>query len=119
MFSALVVGGCTKTGSTIGGAPGTAEDLERLRAVYAERDGNVVVGSVIGLLPEENLLAIGNVPVDRFFTGDNVSILDGNETTIAFARVVRRADGTVHASYTSQANARPPVEGDLVVRFPR
>ena len=119
VLAALTFAGCTKTVTTIGGAAGSQRDLERLRETYAQKDPKVVVGSVVGVLPEENLLAVGSVPLDRFFTGDPVSILDADEITIAFATVVRRAESTVHVKYISQPNARPPVAGDLVVRFPR
>lgn len=119
VLAAVAVCGCTKTTTTLGGAAGSQRDLERLRETYAQKDPKVVVGSVVGVLPEESLLAVGNVPVDRFFTGDPLSILDADETTIAFATVVRRSLDTVHVKYTSQPTARAPVEGDLVVRFPR
>lgn len=113
-----VVPGCTRTASSVGAAPATPQRLEEIRARYAAERPGTVVGPVIAVLPENNLVAIGDIPTDRFADGDLVSILDSAENTLAIGRVVRRLEDQVHVKYESRGNARTPVEGDVGVRLP-
>jgi hypothetical protein len=113
-----VLAGCHSRTQNVGGAPATPARLEELRAAYTMQRPGTVVGAVIAVLPEQSLLAVGDVPVDRFAEGDMVSIIDSKENTLAIAQVVRRLPDSVHVRYQSRENARAPLEGDIVVRLP-
>lgn len=122
LAAGLGLPGCQTKTNPAGGPPATPARLAEIRESYARQKPGTIVGQVTAVLREQNLLAVGDVPADRFARGDVVSILDGNEVTLAVGRVVRVDDkmqDPVHVKYESRADARPPMEGDVVIRLPR
>lgn len=98
-------------------APATAETVRDIREAFQKRDPSTIVGLVIAVLPENNLAAIGDVPVGEFKTGQVVTFIDSNQAIIAVGTVVNTTADTVHVKYTPQGEmARAPREGDLAVR---
>jgi hypothetical protein len=115
---ATVLTGCTRTPTSVGAAPATPEQLDAIRADLTARHPGTVVGTVTAVLPDDGFLAAGDVPTDAFFLYDLVSVLDSQKNTLAFGRVRAIRSDEVHVQYDPQPNARNPMEGDLVVRFP-
>jgi hypothetical protein len=97
--------------------PATAETVQQIRQAFQQRDPNTVVGLVIATLPESDLAAIGDVPVNKFKNGDLVTFIDSNQAIIAVGNVVNTTGDAVHVKYHPQGDAaRPPREGDLAVK---
>lgn len=97
--------------------PATAETVKNIREAYQQRDPSTVVGLVIATLPEQNLVAIGDVPVSQFQPGQLVTFIDSNQAIIAVGNVVNTTADAVHVKYQPQGEAsRPPREGDLAVK---
>lgn len=97
--------------------PATAETVSQIRAAYQQRDPSSVVGLVIATLPDKNLAAVGDVPVNQFKSGDLVTFIDSNQSIIAVGTVVNTTTDAVHVKFQPQGEAsRAPHEGDLAVK---
>jgi hypothetical protein len=97
--------------------PATAENVQEIREAYQKKDKSTVVGLVIAVLPENNLAAVGDVPVGEFKTGQVVTFIDSNQAIIAVGTVVNTTADAVHVKYVPQGEmSRAPREGDPAVR---
>ena len=94
--------------------PASAELRQNLQKVSP----NAAIGRVVAILPESNLIAIGDVQVSEFKVGDVVTLMGQEETPLANGKVISIVKDTLHVRYEPIANAtRQPIVGDLAIRF--
>jgi hypothetical protein len=90
---------------------------EDTRARYQKLYPDAHIGRVIATLPGDRLAAVGDVPVQQFRPGDVVTFV-GAEGTLVSGEVVAVMQDTLHVRYLEPAaGQRPPVVGDLAIRF--
>jgi hypothetical protein len=98
---------------------GTPLSLAAARDQLTRANPNAEVGSVVAVLPESNLAAVGDMPVTDFRVGDAVTFLDGNLNSLTLGTVVRIQNGNLHVRYDAPpAGHRLPEVGDIAVRIP-
>jgi hypothetical protein len=120
LAAAAALAGCQNKQQQAGppvAPPASAETVRQIRQAFQERDPSTLVGPVIATLPDADLAAVGDVPVDQFKNGDLVTFIDSNQAIIAVGNVVNTTADAVHVKYHPQGDAaRPPREGDLAVK---
>jgi hypothetical protein len=98
---------------------GTPLSLAAARDQLTRANPNAEVGSVVAVLPESNLAAVGDMPLADFRVGDAVTFLDGNLNSLTLGTVVRIQNGNLHVRYDAPpAGHRLPEVGDIAVRIP-
>jgi len=88
---------------------------QQLRSELMRADPNARIGFVTQVLPDAQLVAVRDVPVEDFARGDTVNFLDGNGQPLTTGTVERVLNGAVHISYDA-GGTRAPMPGDLAVR---
>jgi hypothetical protein len=98
---------------------GTPLSFAAARDQLTRANPNAEVGSVVAVLPESNLAAVGNIPVANFRVGDAITFLDGDLNSLTLGTVVRIQNGNLHVRYDAPpAGHRLPEVGDIAVRIP-
>ena len=120
LAAAAALAGCQNKQQQAGppiAPPATAETAQQIRQAFQQRDPSTLVGLVIATLPDADLAAVGDVPVNQFKNGDLVTFIDSNQAIIAVGNVVNTTADAVHVKYHPQGDvARAPREGDLAVK---
>lgn len=119
MVMAIAFGtGCARTARPEQPAPVASRDrVQQLRESYQRVNPNARVGVVTAVLPDENLAAVGDVPVGDFEVGQSMTITDANGDTLAIGQIVRITGDSLHLKYPAPpAGHRAPQVGDLAVR---
>lgn len=106
----LMAVGCTKH------EPPTTERVQEIREVYQTVDPKAKVGTIIAVLPEKGLAAVGNVPLDQVAVGDVMVILDAQQKIIGSGHVVAKTDDAAQISYDVTAQGRQVRVGDMAVK---
>jgi hypothetical protein len=118
LMSVVVVAGCQRKAAEGPVAPVPVGADARAR--IARLAPGAAIGTVIAVLAEDRLVAVGEVQVRDFHVGDVVSFMGGEEQPIGTGVVVNIVRDTLHVRYeASSAVGRAPVVGDLAVRFKR
>lgn len=95
--------------------PASAQDIARIRHDLRRDDPNAEVGQVDAVMTSNHLVAIKDVPVQDFPSGQAINIVDSQLKVVATA-VVDNVNGQyVVARY--QPVARDPRDGDLAIRL--
>ncbi len=92
--------------------------LMRIRDSLGKMDPSARVGQVDEVNPDENTASVGNIDTTGLAEGEIVTFLDGNQKPLTTGKIIRVLPGAIHVKYTAPlANGRPPIVGDLAVRF--
>lgn len=90
----------------------------RVRDALQRMDPTALVGQVNEVQPDKNTASVGNIATADFKEGDIVTFLDGNQKSLTTGKVIRVLPDALHVRYDAPlADGRPPVVGDLAVRF--
>jgi hypothetical protein len=117
--TAALIGGCASKAPPPDpiAPPASPETVQSIRQSFQTQDPSAVVGLVIAVLPDSNLAAVGDVPVDKFQAGQVVTFIDSTQRIIAVGNVVNMTADAVHVKYQPQGDQpRAPREGDLAVK---
>lgn len=109
--------GCQSSSKTMASHPISGDVLEQMRAEFAITDAGVKLGSVDDVLPKEMLVKVGQVSAADFPMRTAVAIIDSNKQVVANGTVVEVFDTAVHVKYEAKNAARPPMVGDVAVKF--
>lgn len=116
LIAISIVAGCRSVRGQHAYRPASIEVLNQIRAHYASVDPNALVGRVVATLPQNGLIAVGDMPLDQFKIGDTLVIIDTKQKIVAAGKVVRMTDNALHLSYDVAPSGRDPRLGDLAVR---
>lgn len=90
----------------------------RVRDTLQQMDPTALVGQVNEVEPDKNTASVGNIPTTDVKEGDILTFLDGNQKTLTTGKVIRVLPDALHIRYDAPLpEGRPPVVGDLAVRF--
>lgn len=89
---------------------------EDLKQAFLRVNPDVQVGTVAAILPDQDLLAINDLPLTQFEVGDTLVFLNEDQKIIAAGHVVRKTDTALHVSYSVKEDGSEPSIGDLAVR---
>ena len=91
---------------------------EEVRADLQKRAPDAIIGRIIAALPEERLVAVGEVNVADFRRGEGVTLYGTEDVTLGHGEVVEILADAVHVRYPPPPQVkRAPTVGDLVVKF--
>jgi hypothetical protein len=107
---ALISVGCTKH------KPASPEQVQQIRETYQSVDPHAKVGTIIAVLPEKGLAAVGDIPLDQVAIGDTLVILDSKQKIIGAGHVIEKTSDALQISYDVTAQGRKPRVGDLAVK---
>ncbi len=113
VLTSLVVTGCMSHKSA--GTPADDATLQQFRETYTRIDPAAKVGRVIAVLPENALVAVGDIKPDDVQKDDVLVFLNTRNQIIAFGHVVDKTADAIHLGYDVKADGRAPVVGDLAV----
>jgi pyruvate dehydrogenase E2 component (dihydrolipoamide acetyltransferase) len=92
--------------------------LDSARDQLKRANPNTEVGSVVAVLPEANLAAVGDVPTANFRIGDPITFLDDTLGDLTLGSVVAIENGRLHVRYDAPpAGHRAPQIGDFAVHI--
>ena len=120
VVTTTLAGGCASRNSNADeiAPPATAGTVQQIRATFQQQDPSTLVGLVIAVLPDNDLAAIGDVPVDQFQNNQLVTFIDSRQAIIAVGNVVNMTGDAVHVRYRPHGDQpRAPRVGDLAVRI--
>ncbi len=122
LLGAMIVSGAVNAGCTPKQeeepAPPAAPLGDDAVAAYRKKHPEVLVGKVMAVLPEHQLVSVGDVPAVDFKRGDAVVFLGGSNEQLTTGEVVNIVNDRVHVRYADpSAGGRAPQVRDLVVRF--
>jgi len=118
LILAGLVAGCTTTPKEQPIVTADSGTLARVRNDLQRMDPTALVGQVDEVQPDKNTASIGNIPTADIKEGDIVTFLDGNQKALTTGKVIRVLPESLHVRYEAPlTNGRPPVVGDLAVRF--
>lgn len=118
MVSLISVGfvvGCS-SGKHKSGTPADQAAVQQIRENYTSVDPHAKVGTVIAVLPDKALAAVGDLPVADFQIGDVLVLMDTKQQVIGAGHVVAKTADAVHIAYDVTAKGRAPQVGDLAVK---
>jgi len=93
------------------------DEYTALKNSYLAANPDAQVGRVAAVLPDQNRLAVADMPVSEFRKGDILSIVDAKLNPIADGTVVDVDSDMLYVQYTQAAgSAQPPAAGDLAIR---
>jgi hypothetical protein len=99
--------------------PASSATVQQIRASYARAYPESRVGVVIAALPEESLVAVGEVRGGDFRENQVVTFLDSDQRMLTTGTVVRLLEDSIHVRYDApQRDGREPRVGDVMVRTP-
>lgn len=116
ILAAAMIAGCqqNKKPTTPQPVPVTAETRQRIQRLAPD----AVIGQVIAILPEERLIAVGDLPIQDFKPGQVLSFIGGEPEPVGAGVVVSIVRDTLHVRYEPPPpGGRPPAVGDLAIRF--
>ncbi len=92
---------------------------DQMRQRIASLAPDALVGTVIAVLPEERMAAVGQIPVNQFRRGDVLTFLgEDRPEPITHGTVVDIVNDTLHVEYQPvKPDSREPAAGDLAIRF--
>ena len=85
-------------------------------AAYRRKHPDALIGRVVAIRPQDQLVSVGDVPVVDFRRGDAVTFLSGSDQQIGNGDVIDIMNERLIVRY-AQGGGREPRVGDLVVRF--
>ncbi|HYO10487.1 MAG TPA: hypothetical protein VER17_16075 [Tepidisphaeraceae bacterium] len=100
--------------------PASPETVEALRRGYSQSYPNSRLGVVVAARPQNQLVAVGQIPLDTLADNQVVTFMDANQRVLTTGTIVRLLpeSAQVHARYDAPtANGREPRAGDIMVRF--
>lgn len=94
--------------------PVTGETRTRLQRLAPHS----VIGRVVAVSAESQLVSVGDVQVQDFKRGDVLTFMGGEDTPLADGEVIAINKDTLHVKYVQASHSpRAPGVGDLAVRF--
>jgi hypothetical protein len=94
--------------------PAGAESRKELQKLAPD----AVIGQVVAVLREAQLVAVTGIPLNQIKVGDVVTFMGGEPAPVDAGVVKAIVNGAVQVRYDEPpAGGRPPVVGDLVIRF--
>jgi hypothetical protein len=94
-----------------------ADDYNALKTAYLSAVPDARVGRVAAVLPAEQRLAVGDIPVADFHKGDVISVVDAKLNAIADGTVVDLDADMLYVHYDPVTVGSPqPLVGDLAIR---
>src|SRR5690242_15947563 len=88
--------------------------VQSLRDAFMQRNPNAKFGEVTAVLPQNQLAAVGDLPVDQFRRGDTITFLVGRNQYVN-GTIVAIRNGNLHVKYDAPAGGRDPQVGDAAV----
>src|SRR5439155_1158573 len=76
--------------------PVSSKQLEKLRKYYLKKYPDSRVGAVIAARPQDQLAAVGDVPVQSLAVGQPVTFVDDRRKVLTTGKVVRVLTDSVH-----------------------
>src|SRR5262245_39909193 len=87
----------------------TPQTLAALRTAYSHAYPDSRVGPVIGALPKDRLVAVGEVNPNDFRTGEIVTFIDSQQRVLTTGTIVRILPDQIHIQYDHpSAGGRDP-----------
>jgi hypothetical protein len=114
----LLAAGCrTQVAVNAPTTPADETTLTRIREAFKRIDPQSQVGTVIAIVPEDRLVAIGDVTVRDFVVGETIIFIDADSNPLVSGTVHNVLGDTVHVRYEPPtADRRAPRVGDLAVK---
>jgi hypothetical protein len=118
MATMWALGGCrAQVATTEPTTPADEMSLTRIREAFKRIDPQSQVGPVIAIVPEDRLVAIGDVTVRDFIVGETIIFIDADSNPLVSGTVNNVLGDTVHVRYDPPtADRRAPRVGDLAVK---
>ena len=91
-------------------------DVGSIKQAFSRVNPDVQVGTISVILPEQNLLAITDLPLDQFAIGDTLVFMNRDQKIIAAGHVVRKTADALHVSYSTNELGIKPAVGDIAVK---
>jgi starvation-inducible outer membrane lipoprotein len=93
------------------------DQYSALKTSYLAANPDARLGRVAAVLPDQNRLAVADMPVADFRRGDVLSIVDAKFNPVADGTVVDMDSDMLYVQYTQAAGiTQPPAAGDLAIR---
>jgi len=91
--------------------------IARVRESFKRIDPESQVGPVIAAVPEDRLVAVGDVPVKEFTVGELLMFVDSDQNPLVSGTVTQITGDALHVRYDPPAaGRRVPNVGDLAVK---
>lgn len=113
VLTSLLVCGCKAYRQP---TPADETTLQQIRESYTRVDPSAKVGRVIAVLPENALVAVGDVNPADFEMGDVLVFINTKQQVIAAGHVVEKTANAIHLNYDVKEDGRAPEVGDLAVK---
>lgn len=118
VLMSVVTVGCQRKAPTPAPTPVPVGSEAKARITRLAPDA--IVGTVVAVLAEDRLVAVGEAPVKEFHVGDVVTFMGGEDQPLGSGVVVNIVRDTLHVRYEAPPEGgRTPAVGDLAVRFKR
>jgi hypothetical protein len=114
VLTSLVLCGCK--GHKPAAIPADEATLQQFRDTYTRADPTAKIGRVIAVMPENRLVAVGDIAPADVQIGDVLVFMNTNSQIIAMGHVVEKTADALHLSYDVKSDGRAPVVGDLAVK---
>jgi hypothetical protein len=95
--------------------PAPIQAAESLRATLMRANPDAQVGIVAAALPDAQLVAVREAPVDQFKVGSTVQFVDVDRNPVGMGTVVLIKNDTLHVRYDTEGSRAPRI-GDLALR---
>lgn len=96
--------------------PADETTLQQFRETYTRVDPTAKIGRVIAVLPDNALVAVGDINPADVQIGDVLVFMSANSQIIAYGHVVEKTADAIHLNYDVKAEGRAPAVGDLAVK---
>jgi hypothetical protein len=99
--------------------PASPQRIAEIREKYRQQNPGVIVGPVVDAMPQVQLVAVGDVPLDQFRRGDVVAFINLDEQPVDTGVVFDIQPHILAVKYDPPAaNGRAPQVGDVMVHVP-
>ena len=114
VLTSLVICGCKSIKPAA--VPADEATLQQFRDTYTRVDPTAKVGRVIAVLPDNALVAVGDINPADVQMDDVFVFMNTNNQIIAMGHVVATTADAIHLRYDVKADGQAPVVGDLAVK---